>query len=824
MELAGRGGGRRAPGDALRPRRPGHGRGRRRGPGHAGPRRRVPRPRRPRRHRAGPRPAASPRSSRPPTTPCSPRPGWPMGERVLVSGAAGGVGTAGVQLAAAAGAIVAATVRDRVTARRGGGAGGVDRAGARTTRPTPLPTTWCSSWWGRPACPGRAAGHLATGGRVAVIGVGGGAQVELDLLSLMATRARIGGSTLRGRDRRREGRRGCGHGGATSCPPWRRGACASRSARRSPCPRRRPPTTASPRAPSSARSSSSPAEGAARAVPGPSGKDGASSGTRRRGEGCTYRSGPGTSSTGPPPSTGSAPAIVDEPEQPAAPLEGLTYARVDELARAQAAALDAMGVGAGERVAVVSPNSRPLPGLLLRGERLRPGAGAGQLPAHARGGRLHRRALRCRGAAGRPRVRRGRWPAWRAKHRIVLDGAEDAELFAPAPAGPSPRRGTPTRTPPLRINYTSGTTARPKGVQLTHRNCWLNATVFGWHTGGQRPGRAPAHPADVPLQRLGHALRGDRDGRPPRRAAQGRRRGDPPPRGGSTASRCCAARRPSWPRCSTPPRPAGRGEPVPGARTGCGSSWPGRRRRRRPSSGSRPSSGWEFIQIYGLTETSPAAHHQPGAGRVGRPRAGRAGRAGSSRAGVPAVGVQHRASTTTARSWPARTTCSRATGSSPRRPARALGDGWFHTGDGGLPRRTRYLGHQRPQEGRHHHRRGERLVHRGRGLPLPAPGRGRGGGHRRARREVGRDHQGAGGAPTGPPRPTEAELIELLPGPRWRTSRRRPPSSSATSCPAPPPASCRSSSCASPTGTGGTVRSTEGAAHASTSSRASNSQ
>src|SRR5581483_6457885 len=31
------------------------------------------------------------------------------------------------------------------------------------------------------------------------------------------------------------------------------------------------------------------------------------------------------------------------------------------------------------------------------------------------------------------------------------------------------------------INYTSGTTARPKGVQLTHRNCWLNAVTFGLH-------------------------------------------------------------------------------------------------------------------------------------------------------------------------------------------------------------------------------------------------------------------------------------------------------------------------------------------------------
>ena len=39
--------------------------------------------------------------------------------------------------------------------------------------------------------------------------------------------------------------------------------------------------------------------------------------------------------------------------------------------------------------------------------------------------------------------------------------------------------------------------------------------------------------------------------------------------------------------------------------TACGSSSPAHRRRPAPSSASRPSSGWEFIQIYGLTETAP---------------------------------------------------------------------------------------------------------------------------------------------------------------------------------------------------------------------------
>jgi len=44
--------------------------------------------------------------------------------------------------------------------------------------------------------------HVATWGRVVVIGVGGGGKLELELMQLMQRRIRIGGSTLRARSRR----------------------------------------------------------------------------------------------------------------------------------------------------------------------------------------------------------------------------------------------------------------------------------------------------------------------------------------------------------------------------------------------------------------------------------------------------------------------------------------------------------------------------------------------------------------------------------------------------------------------------------------------
>ena len=64
--------------------------------------------------------------------------------------------------------------------------------------------------------------------------------------------------------------------------------------------------------------------------------------------------------------------VVDEPDQPAESWGEVTYARFAELARAQAAGLDRLGVGQGERVAMVTQNAARLLIVVLGRERLRP--------------------------------------------------------------------------------------------------------------------------------------------------------------------------------------------------------------------------------------------------------------------------------------------------------------------------------------------------------------------------------------------------------------------------------------------------------------------
>ncbi len=121
-----------------------------------------------------------------------------MGARLCVHGAAGGVGTAAVLLGAAAGASVVATVRDE--AKREGVA--ALAPGVEVVAPEGFaehgPFDVVLELVGAPNLPADL-DALATGGRISVIGVGGGARAEVNLLALMAKRGRIVASTLRAR-------------------------------------------------------------------------------------------------------------------------------------------------------------------------------------------------------------------------------------------------------------------------------------------------------------------------------------------------------------------------------------------------------------------------------------------------------------------------------------------------------------------------------------------------------------------------------------------------------------------------------------------------
>jgi NADPH2:quinone reductase len=119
------------------------------------------------------------------------------GEHLLVHGAAGGVGTAAVQLGCAAGARVTGTVR-RAELRPGVeelGAHAIDPDGFAEHGPfdVVLELVGASNL-------GDNLSALALGGRIVVIGVSGtGPQGEINLLNVMQKRARISGSTLRPR-------------------------------------------------------------------------------------------------------------------------------------------------------------------------------------------------------------------------------------------------------------------------------------------------------------------------------------------------------------------------------------------------------------------------------------------------------------------------------------------------------------------------------------------------------------------------------------------------------------------------------------------------
>ena len=119
------------------------------------------------------------------------------GEHLLVHGAAGGVGTAAVQLGRVAGARVTATVRRQELRAK------VEELGARAIDPEGFedegPFDVVLELVGASNLEGNLSA-LAISGRIAVIGVGGtGPKGQINLHSVMQKRARIHGSTLRPR-------------------------------------------------------------------------------------------------------------------------------------------------------------------------------------------------------------------------------------------------------------------------------------------------------------------------------------------------------------------------------------------------------------------------------------------------------------------------------------------------------------------------------------------------------------------------------------------------------------------------------------------------
>jgi len=118
------------------------------------------------------------------------------GERLLVHGGAGGVGTSAIQIAHALGARVTATVR-RQELR-----GAVAELGAEAIATEGFaergPFDVILELVGAPNFAENMQA-LATRGRIVIIGVSAGAKAELNLLALMGKRARIHGSTLRAR-------------------------------------------------------------------------------------------------------------------------------------------------------------------------------------------------------------------------------------------------------------------------------------------------------------------------------------------------------------------------------------------------------------------------------------------------------------------------------------------------------------------------------------------------------------------------------------------------------------------------------------------------
>ena len=358
-------------------------------------------------------------------------------------------------------------------------------------------------------------------------------------------------------------------------------------------------------------------------------------------------------------------------------LASFTYASLARRAATMAASLEAMGVDEGGRVAIMSPNSSRFLvsffgtsgyGRVLVPINYRLNATEVQYIVEHSGADVLLIDPEYDDAMAEVAV----------PTRIVLDGDADRELFADTDAEPS--SWSADEHAAVSVNYTSGTTARPKGVQLTHRGMWLNAAVFGWQVG--------VNDDDVYLHTL-PMFHCNGWGMPYALAGMGAKQINVRTIDGEEI--LARIEQHGVTLLNGAPAVVQRILDAAAARRAEGRDVPGRGSVRMVVAGAPPPSaviaaleeelGWEFIQIYGLTETSPlltmSRRRKEWDDLAPMQRAERL-----SRAGAPAIGVDLRISDdgeVLARSnhvfegyW-----------DQPDQTEEALAGGWFHTGDGG---------------------------------------------------------------------------------------------------------------------------------------------
>ena len=366
-------------------------------------------------------------------------------------------------------------------------------------------------------------------------------------------------------------------------------------------------------------------------------------------------------------------AFVDEHDQPAPSMGEVTFSRMAELVDATGAGLDALGVPMGGRVAMVSHNA----GRLLTCFWGVSGNGRIFVPINFRLSLDEVTYIVEHCGADvllvDPELADTLGPV-KCRHKFVMGDESDGALHR---FGETPQPWAPNEDETAVINYTSGTTARPKGVEQTHRSLWINSAMFGLHTSvTDRDNYLHTLPMfhcngwGMPYVLVGMGAR-----QVVLRKVDGPeilRRVD-----GHGITLLCGA-------------PA-----VVAAILDAAATWdgpiPGEGRTRMVVAGAPPPTrtiervetdlGWEFIQLYGLTETAPVL-------TINRSRdewddlspAERARKL--SRQGVPALGVSMRVSD----SGEFLARCNHVLEGyweQPDATADAIRDGWFHTGDGG---------------------------------------------------------------------------------------------------------------------------------------------